>query len=154
MLERSLETLASTLKVNSQLAAVSSRVRGLVDGPHRHIGGSCMSNAWENFFAATAMLASAGPIKHRLAEAYRTHLESLDRDDLPKEIREEFSAISNQMCRVRPLRGETAVQATVRKMSDIEAGGVAMRIVNLLGFLARHQQIVQRAPKLRAVGDE
>ena len=27
-----------------------------------------MSNAWENFFAATAMLASAGPIKHRLAE--------------------------------------------------------------------------------------
>jgi hypothetical protein len=112
-----------------------------------------MSNAWENFFAATAMLASAGPIKHRLSEAYRTHLESLDRDELPKEIREEFSAISSRMCCVRPLRGETAVQATVRKMSDLEAGRVAMRIVNMLGFLAR-QQGVQRAPKLRAVGDE
>ena len=42
-----------------------------------------MSSAWENFFAATAMLASAGPIKHRLAEAYRTHLANVDEDDLP-----------------------------------------------------------------------
>ena len=55
---------------------------------------------------------------------------------------------------MRPLRGETAIQATVRKMSDIEAGRVAMRIVNMLGVLARQQQSVQRAPKLRAVGDE
>ena len=51
---------------------------------------------------------------------------------------------------VRPLRGETAEQATVRKMSDIEAGRVAMRIVNMLGVITRTQS-VQRAPKLRAV---
>lgn len=113
-----------------------------------------MSNAWENFFAATAMLASAGPIKHRLAEAYRAHLESLDQEDLPKEIREEFSSICSRLSCVRPMRGETAVQATVRKMSDIEAGRIAMRIVNMLGILARQQQSVQRAPKLRAVGDD
>jgi hypothetical protein len=113
-----------------------------------------MSNAWEHVFAATAMLASAGPIKHRLAEAYRAHLASLDQEELPKEIREEFCSISTCMSCVRPLRGETAIQATVRKMSDIEAGRVAMRIVNMLGVLARQQQSVQRAPKLRAVGDE
>ena len=113
-----------------------------------------MSNAWENFFAATAMLASAGPIKHRLADAYRTHLESLDKEELPKEIREEFSSITTRMSCVRPMRGETAVQATVRKMSDMEAGRVAMRIVNMLGVLARQQQAVQRAPKLRAVGED
>jgi len=112
-----------------------------------------MSNAWENFFAATAMLASAGPIKHRLVEAYRTHLESMDEEELPKEIRDEFSSISTCMSCVRPLRGETAVQATVRKMSDMEAGRIAMRIVNMLGVLAR-QQNLQRAPKLRAVGDD
>src|SRR5512138_2265338 len=85
-----------------------------------------MSNAWENFFAATAMLASAGPIKQRLAEAYRQHLAPLEQDDLPKEIREEFSSVSNCMQCVRPMRGESAVQATVRKMSDIEAGRMAM----------------------------
>lgn len=112
-----------------------------------------MSNAWENFFAATAMLASAGPIKQRLAEAYRQHLAPLEQDDLPKEIREEFSSVSNCMQCVRPMRGESAVQATVRKMSDIEAGRMAMRIVSMLGVIAR-QQNVQRAPKLRAVGDD
>jgi len=110
-----------------------------------------MSSAWENFFAATAVLASAGPIKHRLIEAYRQHLVGMEQDDLPKEIREEFCSVSNCMSCVRPLRGETAEQATVRKMSDIEAGNLAVRIVNMLGVIARAQS-VQRPPKLRAVG--
>jgi hypothetical protein len=108
-----------------------------------------MNSAWEHFFAATAVLVSAGPIKHRLAEAYRAHLEGLEEDDLPKEIRDEFSTLSNSMSRVRPMRGETAIQATVRKMSDSEAGNVAVRIVNMLGVIARTQ--VQQRPKLRAV---
>ena len=111
-----------------------------------------MSSAWEHFFAAAGILASAGPIKHRLVEAYRTQLADLDQDDLPKEIREEFSSLSTCMSCVRPMRGETAIQATVRKMSDQEAGGVAVRIISMLGVIAR-QQNVQR-PKLRAVGDD
>jgi hypothetical protein len=109
-----------------------------------------MSTTWENFFAATAMLASAGPIKHRLIEAYRTHLADLQQDDLPKEIREEFCSLTSCMSCVRPLRGETAQQATVRKMSDMEASRAAMRIVNMLGVITR-TQAVQRPPKLRAV---
>jgi hypothetical protein len=109
-----------------------------------------MTSAWEHFFAATAMLASAGPIKHRLAEAYRVHLEGLEEDDLPKEVRDEFTTLCKSMCRVRPMRGETAIQATVRKMSDHEAGSLAVRIVNMFGMIARAQS-VQR-PKLRAVG--
>lgn len=109
-----------------------------------------MSSAWENFFSATAILASAGPIKHRLIEAYKTHLATLDQDELPKEIREEFCSVSTCMSCVRPLRGETAEQATVRKMSDMEASQLAMRIVNMLGVIAR-VQMFQRPPKLRAV---
>lgn len=113
-----------------------------------------MSSAWENFFAATAVLASAGPIKHRLVEAYRAHLASVDQEELPKEIREEFSSVSNCLSCVRPMRGETAVEATVRKMSEIEAGRVANRIVNMLGTIARVQPLSQRTPKLRAVGED
>ncbi|HEY4368534.1 MAG TPA: hypothetical protein VGN07_14955 [Steroidobacteraceae bacterium] len=114
-----------------------------------------MSSAWENFFAATAVLASAGPIKHRLIEAYRSHLVGLEQDELPKEIRDEFCSLTTCMSCVRPLRGETAEQATVRKMSDREAGNLAMRIVNMLGVIARIQTM-QRPPKLRAVnsGDD
>lgn len=109
-----------------------------------------MSSAWENFFAATAILASAGPIKHRLIEAYRMHLAGLEQDELPKEIRDEFSSVCKCMSCVRPLRGESAEQATVRKMSDLEAGRLSMRIVNMLGVIARAQTL-QRPPKLRAV---
>ena len=112
-----------------------------------------MSSAWEHFFAATAVLASSGPIKQRLIDAYRTHLASIDQDELPKEIRDEFCSVTDCMCRVRPLRGETAEQATVRKMSDMEAGRVAMRIVNMLGVIARLQNF-QRPPKLRAVNED
>jgi hypothetical protein len=109
-----------------------------------------MSNVWENFFSATAMLASAGPIKQRLLEAYRQHLAVLDQEQLPKEIREEFSSLTTCMSAVRPMRGETALQATVRKMSDAEAGLKAGQIVNMLGTIARSQH-QQRVPKLRAV---
>ncbi|HEY8540598.1 MAG TPA: hypothetical protein VIL28_17175 [Steroidobacteraceae bacterium] len=107
------------------------------------------SSTWEHFFAATVVLASAGPIKHRLLEAYRRHLEGLDESELPSEIREDFSSLTSCMCRVRPLRGETAPQATVRKMSETEAGHLAERIVNMLGVVARVQY--QQRPKLRAV---
>ena len=112
-----------------------------------------MSSAWEHFFAATMVLASVGPIKHRLLEAYRHHLADLDQDELPREIREEFTSLSSTLCCVRPLRGESAVQATVRKMSDLDAGDCAVRIVGMLGVLARLQS-AQRAPKLRAVGED
>lgn len=109
-----------------------------------------MSSTWEHFFAATAILASAAPIKQRLVDAYRSHLTAIDSDELPKEIREEFNSLTTCMCCVRPMRGETAEQATVRKMSDIEAGQIAGRIVNMLGAIAR-AQMFQRPPKLRAV---
>jgi hypothetical protein len=113
-----------------------------------------MSSTWESFFAATSMLASTGPIKHRLSEAYRTHLERLDEDDLPNEIREEFSSLTSCMSRVRPQRGESAVNATVRKMSSADAGRAAAQIVNMFGVLSRAQGQQQRVPKLRAVNDD
>jgi hypothetical protein len=108
-----------------------------------------MSSVWESFVAATAILASAGSVKHRLAEAYSAHLASVDEDDLPREIREEFCSLSSCLSCVRPMRGETAVQATVRKMSDRDAGQFATRIVSMLAVIARNQY--QQRPKLRAV---
>jgi hypothetical protein len=113
------------------------------------VGVMSMSSAWENFLAATAILASAGPVKQRLADAYRAHLAAVEEDDLPREIREEFCSLANCLSCVRPMRGETAVQATVRKMSDREAGHFATRIVSMLAVIARNQY--QQRPKLRAV---
>lgn len=108
-----------------------------------------MNSAWENFLAATATLAAAGPVKQRLTEAYSLHLAGVDQDELPREIRDEFCSLCTCLSCVRPMRGESAVQATVRKMSDREAGSVAKRIVEMLAIIARNQY--QQRPKLRAV---
>lgn len=110
-----------------------------------------MNNAWEALFAATVTLASAGPIKQRLAAAYTEHLDRLERRELPGEVREDFDKLKSGLSAVKPMRGETAVQATVRKMSDLQAGEHAVHIVNLLGTLTRIQTQLPRQPMLRAV---
>ena len=108
-----------------------------------------MSSAWESLLAATVVLASAGPIKQRLIEAYNDHLVGLADEELPREVREDYGRLTQQLSRVSPMRGESAIQATVRKMSDAEAGGCAQRIVCMLGDLSRLQ--TQSRPMLRAV---
>lgn len=110
-----------------------------------------MNNAWEALFAATLTLASSGSIKQRLAAAYTEHLSRLERRDFPGELREDFDRLCTDMSAVKPMRGETAVQATVRKMSDVQAGKEAVRIVNMLGTMTRLQSQLPRQPALRAV---
>jgi len=96
-----------------------------------------MLSTWEKFHSATVELAGSGPIKRRLFGAYVNHLAALTDDQLPKEIREDFSSFCRAMRAVRPLPGEDAVRATVRKMSDDDANRYAVQIVNMLGIVAR-----------------
>ncbi len=98
-----------------------------------------MLSTWDRFHSATLELAGSGPMKQRLFGAYVNHLAWLTEDQLPKEIREDFSSFSRAMRAVPPLPGEDAVRATVRKMSDAEANHHAVQIVNMLGVVARTQ---------------
>lgn len=109
-----------------------------------------MSSTWEHFFYAAQALSLAGPIKNRLVNAYASHLATLKPDELPREVRDEFVQLGSSLCCVRPMRGETAIQASVRKMSDNEAAVHAKHIVDLLGTLVR-LQLQPRQPLLRAV---
>jgi hypothetical protein len=103
--------------------------------------------AWEKFQGATLALVRAGSIKDRLVDAYRNHLCDIAADELPKEFREEFRALQQALTREPPLsRGEDAIRATVRKMSNDEADRMAASVVHLFGALAR-----PAAPALRAV---
>jgi len=112
-----------------------------------------MSTAWEKFQEATLSLARSGPIKDRLAEAYRNYLADVTEEELPREIREEFRAVSRSLTRERPtLRGEDAVRATTRKMSNDEADRLACTVVRLFAALprgagaARHSAAAQVVP--------
>lgn len=87
--------------------------------------------------AATLELAKGTSLKHRLAAAFSNHLREIDSSELPTTLQEQFLAIREGLETVRPLPGETAVQATVRKMSNDEANLYAARIVDLFGEVAR-----------------
>ncbi len=94
-----------------------------------------MRAAWESMHLAAVQLADSSPIKHRLVVAFSKYLCDLDSGELPREVRAEFDSLRRDLTRVTPLRGETAVMATVRKMSNEEAGRAAQRIVRLFGAL-------------------
>jgi len=96
-----------------------------------------MATTWEQLEGAALSLARSGAIKDRLADAYRNHLAFVRVEDLPEVVREEFRACHDALTRERPLRGEDAVRATVRKMSASEADELACTVVRLFAAIVR-----------------
>jgi hypothetical protein len=103
--------------------------------------------AWESFHKATLELAKSHALKQRLTDAFSLHLRDMPATDMPGELRSDFELLRKRMTEVAPMRGETAVAATVRKMSMDEADACATRIVALLDALYR-----VRAAKASATG--
>jgi hypothetical protein len=96
-----------------------------------------MSTTWDQLEGAALSLARSGPIKDRLADAYRNYLAFVRVDELPEVLREEFRACRDALTREHPLRGEDAVRATVRKMSNSEADELACSVVRLFAAIVR-----------------
>ena len=96
-----------------------------------------MSATWEQLEGAVLSLVRSGVIKDRLTEAFRKHLGQVQANDLPDALRAEFLACHAALTREPPLRGEDAVRATVRKMSNEEADRVACSVVRLFSALAQ-----------------
>jgi len=102
--------------------------------------------AWESLHKATLELAKSTGMKQRLADAWSHCLEDLPVSEMPGDLREDFESLRLAMTCVRPFPGESAVLATVRKMSMGEADACAQRIVALLDALHR----AAMAPPARA----
>lgn len=111
-----------------------------------------MSTTWEQLEGAALSLVRSGPIKDRLAEAYRNHLVFVRVEELPEALREDFRACHDALTRQRPLRGEDAVRATVRKMSSSEADELACSIVRLFAAIVR-EYLTDEAHALAATED-
>ncbi len=109
--------------------------------------------AWESLHKAALELAKSSGLKQRLTDAWSRHLEDLSSSDMPGELREDFDALRLALTRVRPQRGETAVAATVRKMSMGEADACAARIVALLDALHRNMAVASAKAAGRASAD-
>jgi hypothetical protein len=96
-----------------------------------------MISAWESLHFATLELVRSTPIKQRLICAYRRHLADIKDDQLPGEVRESFCRLKDSLICVQPLRGEDAVAASVRKMSNQEADDCAALVVEIFGVTCR-----------------
>lgn len=106
-----------------------------------------MIDAWEHFHCATMSLAKDGTIKERLTEAYLQHLASVDEEDIPRELREEFRALAAQLRRERPLhKREDPVRATVRKMSNGEAAACAHTVVRMFAAMSKPVAMPRNSP--------
>jgi hypothetical protein len=104
-----------------------------------------MISAWDCFHFATLELVRSTPIKQRLVSAYRRHLSQLSEDQVPNEIRESFEQVMRSLRGVQPLRGEDAVAASVRKMSNQEADDCAAMIVEMFGLMSKSHATMNRS---------
>jgi hypothetical protein len=80
--------------------------------------------------ALDEIAAGEGPVKMRLHNAYISSLSHLSEDDLPEELREEFSSIYEVASWLPPEEPEEGMMAsTARHMSDEEARELCRRLV-------------------------
>jgi hypothetical protein len=100
-----------------------------------------MTRVYDRLESATLLLTRSGAIKERLNAAWRQYLMSLEPEDVPREARLQFLELCTAMQRERPLRGEDAVRATIRKMSNDEAEEHAAKIVRMFCRLTRQQEL-------------
>lgn len=96
-----------------------------------------MHNAVDLLQRATLRLSQEGSIKDRLADAYASHLIGIDAEDLPQHLRADFDALCAAMNREIPLPRESAINASVRKMSGEEARYYAALVVRVFAAVAR-----------------
>jgi hypothetical protein len=107
-----------------------------------------MSRIYDRLESATLHFARSGAIKDRLEGAWRQCLSSIEADDLPHDLRLQFLELSSQIQRERPRRGEDAVRATIRKMSNEEAERHAAHIVRMFCRMTRQQELELHLPAL------
>ena len=100
-----------------------------------------MSRVYDRLESATLLLTRSGAIKDRLNAAWRQYLVFIDAEDVPRELRLQFLELSSAMQRERPLRGEDAVRATIRKMSNEEAETHAAHIVRMFCRMSRQPEL-------------
>jgi hypothetical protein len=107
--------------------------------------------------SASEVLVGPGPVKQRLCDAYVRHLKDIDRGQLPPEMAEILLKLGDALSTASAVGGLGAVEATIRKMSDLEASQQAVRILELFVALSGRQPVESTTAlprQLRLVGDE
>ena len=116
-----------------------------------------MTQNWEHFRCATLTLVGPGPVKQRLCDAYMKQLRMVDAESLPRSVQAGFADLSQAMRCAQAAGGMGAVEATVRKMSEQDAGLLAARVLEMFVVLSRddtREPAAQPQRQFRLVGDD
>lgn len=108
-----------------------------------------MNELLDQLQQATVKLSQGGPIKDRLADAYAEHLANIEAAAVPERFRSQFAELHVALNRERPLPRESVVRASVRKMSNDDAGRYAALVVQVFATLARAGSVVTARRKPR-----
>jgi hypothetical protein len=98
-----------------------------------------------------------GPVKQRLCEAFVKHLQQVDERTLPRDLVPDYAAMSAAMHSAPAAGGLGAVEATVRKMSDLDAGRLAGQVLAMYVAIAggdSREPAAMASRSFRIVGDE
>jgi hypothetical protein len=108
-----------------------------------------MNELLDQLQQATVKLSQGGPIKDRLADAYSEHLVNIEAVAVPERFRSQFTELHDALNREKPLPRESVVRASVRKMSNDDAGRYAALVVQVFATLARADKAatVRRKPR-------
>jgi len=101
-----------------------------------------MDNALDLLQRAITTLAQGGSVKERLADAYARFLIQIDADELPESLSDDFLALCAAMRREQPQPNESAIRASVRKMSNDEAARFAAQVVAMFAVVARNSNVL------------
>jgi len=113
-----------------------------------------MQTSWERFRDATVTLAGSGSVKQRLLQAFQAHLQDFSADELPRDLRGTYSAVSAALRSAKRAGTLDTISASVLKMSEAEAGRHAQAIVSVFCGLHEAPPAARPAILLRAVPDE
>ncbi len=91
----------------------------------------------DKLYAAVRTLTTEGSVKQRLIAAYVDHLAGLPVELAPDAIQPRLEALRQAMNAVPPTEKETAVQVSVRKMSQAEAARHTRAILAMFAELVR-----------------
>jgi len=98
-----------------------------------------MSAISNRFLSAVRLCIGPLTIKKRLTIAWTEHLDDIDPDELPEQVRNRFIVACKAMYERVPLPSETAPVASIRKMSTRDAVSHTDTIVDLYTEIVESQ---------------
>ena len=91
------------------------------------------------FYMAVTRCTGEHAVKSRLAEAWIEHLDTIETEQLPEYVRNEFKILRGAMYAHAPMSGEHTARASVRKMSQKQAAANTHRITHIFRELMNVQ---------------